>query len=254
MKLRHTIAEGTYAYSNLYLKKKTPVIVYAPGRVGSMGLIKNLRDADVFSFKVESFIDEKRGATQFCKKHVVDAKKSAKIITLVRDPVAIMSSYYFSKGTKGWLPEAKTALESGDVPALQKIFVSEVLRTKRLDSHLYWYENDFNPSLGFNIFDYTFDTQNQHTVIDHPQFPTLVVRTELSDLKKEATLNNFLGTTNIKITRENVRTEKVGTEIYKKFKESLSLPSDILEKIYTAPYAAHFFSNEEREQLRKKWS
>ena len=254
MKLLHTVGEGIYATKNLYLHKKSPVLVYAPGRVGSMSLIKNLRKAGVFSFKIESFVSEKRGATLFTKKHILDAEKKAKIITLARDPVAMMATYFYSKALRGWIREATDAHAAGDIPRLQEIFIETCLKTQRLDYHLYWYENDFAPSLGFSVFEYPFDTEKQFSIIEHERFPTLILRTELDDYIKSKAIQTFLGGTPVTLTRENIRTEKKGGEKYNEFKETLSIPVDILDKIYAAPYVTHFFSPEEIMNLKQKWS
>ena len=254
MNLGHKISEGVYAATNLYLKKKKPTIIYAPGRVGSMGLIKNLRDAGVYTFKVESFQNEDRGAVHFCKKNFIDSDKPTNIITLVRDPLAMMCTYYYSKMIRGWIPGAKEAYDKQDVKELQNIFINSCLNTNRLDSHLYWYEKDWLPSLDFSIFDYPFDTTRQYSSFNHDKYSVLTMRTELADQEKQLALEAFLQTKPINLTRENVRTEKPGSEGYAEFKNTLSVPEEILEKIYSASYLTHFFSSAEIESLKTKWS
>lgn len=228
--------------------------MYAPGRVGSMGLLKNLRQSNTFSFKVESFISENRGATKFCQHKILNSKRPANIITLVRDPMSIMCSYYFSKCIKGWIPGMKEALADKNIPLLQQTFIDEVLLSERLDSHLYWFENDFIPSIGYNIFDHPFSTENKYSVIKNELYPTLVMRTDLPDSEKSLAVSDFLDCPKITITRENVRSDRPGSDTYAEFKNSLSVPTDIIEKIYTAPVSTHFFSPTEQDEMRKKWS
>lgn len=254
MNMLHKFREATYAYNNLYLQKKSPVIVYAPGRVGSMGLIKNLREADIFSFKVESFASESRDAAFFCRKHILERGRAAKIITLVRDPLDIMTSYFMSKSDKGWIPGSQEALYNGDTCTMQKIFISEVLQTPRLDHHLFWYENEFIKNLELDIFTHPFDTKEKYSLIENIRFPTLVLRTELDDNKKQSLVNSFLNTNNVLITRENTQQQKKFYQTYLAFKKNLSVPQQALERIYTAPYVTHFFSPEEIKELVAKWS
>lgn len=254
MNLSHKVSESWYAASNLYFKKHKPTIIYAPGRVGSMGLIKNLRQAGVFTFKVESLLNEPQGAAKFSKRFIINTKRPVNIITLVRDPLSMMCTYYYSKMIRGWIPGAKEAYDEQDIKKLQEIFIESVLNTKRLDSHLYWYENDWERALGFSIFDYQFDKDKQYSTFDHEQYSVLAMRTELPDTEKQTVLEEFLGAKPISITRENIRTKKPGSEGYQEFKETLHVPTDILEKIYSAPYVTHFFTTEEIASLKQTWS
>ncbi len=247
------LKKGLYAYTKIYIKRESPVLVYAPGRVGSMGLLKNLRDVGIFSFKVESFKIERRGTTQFVKKHIINKKKPAHIISLVRDPVAIMGSYYFSKCSNGWIPDGSRALEKNDIKRLIDIFIEQVLKTERLNSHLYWFENEFYKYTGIDVFEHMFDTDNMFGIVEHELYPTLIIRTELDNTKKAEVINTFLGVKNVTITRENTRNKKDNADLYARFMSQLHIPLNLLEKIYSSPYSQHFFSDAERESLKAKW-
>lgn len=241
-------------YCKLYLKKTEPVIIFAPGRVGSMALHKNLSELGIFVFKLEFLNIGNSGAARFAIKHVFKSQRPAKIITIMRDPVTMMISYFFSKAAAGHLKEAHTAWKEKDVLQLQQLFIKEVLTSYRLDSHLYWYERDFVRATNINVFDHAFDTFNKHAIINHPIYPTLMLRTEMDDTIKATQISNFLHIPIFTLTRENTRSEKPDKELYERFKETLTLPTELLDKIYTAKVCTHFFGPEEIQSLRKQWS
>lgn len=254
MKIARFLSTAIYTVKNFWLLRKDPVIVYAPGRVGSMGLIKNLRKAGVFSFKVEFFNGKTSGSTKFVKKYILNSERHANFITLVRDPVDIMASYFFDKCAKGWLQNGKGALQSGDMITLNRLFIDVVLKTSRLDQHLYWFEEDFFENLGISALNIPFDHSQKIGQVSTDRFRILIIRTELDDTKKSDHINIFLGTNNVTITRYNQGKDKEYATTYKNFKEQLKIPGELIEKIYTAPYVTHFFSEEEIRSLKTKWS
>ena len=92
----HILTEGVYVVGNRYLKRRTPTLIYAPGRVGSMALFRDLREAGVFVFKTEILKHARHGTEDFTKRHIINAKIKVNIITLIRDPVAILCTYSVS--------------------------------------------------------------------------------------------------------------------------------------------------------------
>jgi hypothetical protein len=238
--------KAIWIYGNYFILKKTPVIIFAPGRVGSMALHKNLRDTGVFAFKVEFFEDDPRGSASFIVNHIFKKKRPAKIITIVRDPLSMMATYFFSKVAKGHLPEAHKAWVAGDTTKLNDLFIRDVLTSDRLEKHLYWYERDFKAATGIDIFAHPFSTEARTGVIDHHTYPTLILRTEMDDDVKGDAVANFLRLESLTITRENVRENRADAEHYKAFKEQIKIPTDLLTTIYTSPLAKHFLNDSER--------
>lgn len=252
MKFWHRIKEGLYAYSGLLMGEK-PVLICGPGRSGSMALLADLRRAGVYAFKVESFFSEHRGSVRFVKKHIL-SKNRVHIITLVRDPVSVMASYYFSKAGRGRIQGAKEALENENIDEMRRIFIDDVLRTTRTKRHLYWYEEEFKKALGIDVYAYPFETDKQQTVISHERYPTLILRTELDNDAKKQAVAKFLGITGLTVTLSNARAHKPLYELFQTFKKRLCLPADIIDELYSSPMAQHFFSKDEVRELKAKWS
>jgi hypothetical protein len=254
MDLIQKIRKALSAYVGLYIQKREPVVVLTPGRVGSIALNAGLRAVGVFSFKLEFIEKDLRGSASFLKKHIFQKDKPAKIITLVRDPIAMMLTYYMSKAYNGWLPEAQKALEAGDLDKLKEHFIDDVLTTERLFSHTNWFKNDFQRVTGINVYDYPFDTNKQWSIVENGLYPTLIIRTELDDTIKVSVIRGFLKNDAFTLLRENTAESKPYKETYVQFKNTLALPIELLDTIYSSVYCTHFFSPEEISTLKSKWS
>ena len=255
-RLYHRLIEGVYAVGNRYLKRRTPTLIYAPGRVGSMALFSDLREAGVFVFKIESLKRKNFRAQRFARRHIIDAKIKVNIITLIRDPIAMLCTYYFSRVIRdpALVPEASEAYRNGDTATLQDIFINDFLTSEVLDRYLRWYEDDWEPQLGFSFFDHPFDIAKQCGRFDHGRYRVLALRTELADEHKAEAVAGFLNLPGIVLTRRNVRAKRSEGKLYQEFKKTLVLPPEILDKVYDSPLCQHCFSQSEQEALRRKWS
>lgn len=247
----HKLVTALY---KLYIRRLPIVLLYAPGRVGTMGLYKKLLPYPLLTFKIESTAIDKRGTARLAHHLVLNRNRPAKIITLVRDPVEMMIGYFYSKAYWGHLPGAREALEQGDVAALQQCFITQVLQTPRLDYHLYWFEQEYRPQTGIDVFTYPFDPTEKSIVISDKTYPTLIMRTDLSDEEKGQQINTFLNISGLHVDKQNVRETKPLSDTYATFKETLQLPPPLLDKIYTSAYCTHFFSSDEIKEKSAQWS
>jgi hypothetical protein len=253
MSLLKKITTATHLYTHAYLFRTEPVLVYAPGRVGSISMIQALQSAGIFSIKVEWLDYKTRGTVRFCKKHIVDERKPAKVITLVRDPVEIVSSLFFSKASRGHLPLGHQAIQAYDLAQLQKAFETEMLNSELLPAHLYWYEQEFQPHLGVDVFSHPFDTEKKHGLIADDTYPTLILRTDLPDGDKEQQVKDFLKISNFSIERLNVKAARNKGDLYREFTSQLTVPKTWLDTIYSSPYAQHFFSQQEITDAKQRY-
>jgi hypothetical protein len=76
----------------------------------------------------------------------------------------------------------------------------------------------------------------------------------LGDRDKERAIAGFLGLDEFEIVRSNVRSEKPTGKKYEEFKKRIRMPPALLDRIYDSKFARHFYSNEERDLFRKRWS
>src|SRR5690242_10407916 len=100
-RLSHKVSLAVNNYWNLYGKQRMPIAVFCTGRVGSMAMFYTLEGYGFFTFKIEHLANEEQrshfGNSEWFYKHVVQAGRSAKIISIARDPLALMISDFFNK-------------------------------------------------------------------------------------------------------------------------------------------------------------
>jgi len=253
MSIINKIRTGLNNYIELYLHRRQPVIVYTPGRVGSMSMIYALKKARVFAIKVERLENENWGSVRFCRNHIIKKNRSAKIVTLIRDPLEILISLFFSKAHRGHLPKAHNALLKNDLDGLQEAFVEELLNDYYLTEYVYWFENEFQPHTGIDIFNHTFNPSTGYEIVNHNTYPTLILRTDLTNETKEEHIKNFLGLEEFKLNNLNTKSKSQYGDIYKQFQSRLKLEPKWINKIYNSNYAQHFFLPEEIQKNKLQY-
>lgn len=246
---------------------EVPVIVYQMGKVASTAVARCLRAQcpnPVYQVHrmTEDYIDEvyethRRGRFapmlpydyrgRLLYKRIVEPRKPAYLISLVRDPVARnISGYFQNRVQTTGVPVTELDL---DVPALTEDF----LETYPYEVALEWFDRELKRTTGIDIFAHAFDPEQGHRTVQEGPFQLLVVRTDLPDEEKGVALGEFLGET-VEIRRFHESADKAYAEKYAAFKSSVELPDSYLDRMYDSRLARHFFSTDEIDRLRARWS
>lgn len=255
--LPYKISRAVKVYSNMYLLRKTPVLIYTPGRVGSTGLYMTLDKLGQFVIHVHTFNEEELttkdqpGTTLWAYRHVLLAEQPAKIITLVRDPVALLISDFFNK--LKWLAGAKDAYNHLSIDELCDLFRTRYFDDGRHLLKLNWFEDEFNPALKVDVYAHPFDVERMVGSFSEHIYDVLILRTEADDTIKAEAVAEFLGIAPFEIERVNEASHRAYADIYRDFKQKIWLPPNHLDTIYQSRYATHFFTEGQRQAFRQKW-
>lgn len=106
---------------------------------------------------------------------------------------------------------------------------------------LRWFEEDFQPATGINVYDHPFDTEAAWGQIQVDGFRVLLLRYEqLADLQRQ--IGDFVGKPRLKLTRENTSAGKdIPFDLKWIAEEGRALmPTRLVERIYSSTYATHF--------------
>jgi hypothetical protein len=119
---------------------------------------------------------------------------------------------------------------------------------------LTWLDAEVKTHFGIDIFQHPFPIERGYTAISHDNVSLLVLRCDLDDRTKAQAIADFIGLDKFEILRSNVASDKNYASPYSMFKQRIKLPPALLDQMYDSKFARHFFSREERELFRKRWS
>lgn len=170
-----------------------------------------------------------------------------KIVTLVREPIGRNISAYFQNLDFWWKrPDAHR-----NIP-MSKL-VDRFLRDFPHHEPLTWFDNEFRPATGVDVYSLPFPQQRGFQQIHAGPLEILVLRHDLDDRIKASCLGMLLAIDDFRLLRENTAEGKRYREKYKEFQKSVRLPPTYIDEMLGSRYTRHFFPREEIEQIRGRW-
>jgi hypothetical protein len=177
---------------------------------------------------------------------IIQPKHPAKVITLIRDPFERNISAYFENSKKTTQPHTN---RSDFIAELIHDFLQTSHHTLATD----WYQKEFNPTLGIDIFKQSFNQNLKWARYDHELYDLLVLRIDLPDSIKKHTISDFLNIKDLELNPSNQTQSKSINSIYRDFKQTIQFPKDLGESILNSAYTRHFFSEKEINAMSSKW-
>jgi hypothetical protein len=171
----------------------------------------------------------------------------ARIVSLVRDPVARNISFYFETLDVLW--QTARAHERFNVERLLAEFHERFRHERGID----WFDNEFKPVLGIDIYAHAFPHDLGYVRIDSGPYEVLIMRHDLDDRVKERCLADLVGVSSVSLTPKNVGAQKPYADVYREFLRRVELPEDYVNRLLESKYARHFYSPEEIARFRAKW-
>jgi lipopolysaccharide biosynthesis protein len=255
-----------------------PIIVFQMGKVGSRSMVISLRnslkhsslDVNVYHIHMLEGIDEyerqvvpQRKVPAPLIEHLdncrklkakIDADKFSRwnIISLVREPVSRNISTFFQVLPEEF-PDWRTRYETGNltIQMLQDMFLS---RTGIHQGAENWFEGQLRPLTQVNVFDLDFSKEKGYQIYENgSRFRVLLLRMEDLDKVAKTAVKQFIGLDHFQLIRENESSNKDYFEIYEAFKR-FPFPADYIDRAYSSKYVRHFYTAEEIERFRRKWT
>jgi Putative capsular polysaccharide synthesis protein len=178
---------------------------------------------------------------------LIGPRHPARIVSLVRDPVARNISFYFE--TLDLLWQIERPHERVPLERLLAEFHQRFTHERGID----WFDNEFKPVLGIDVYEHPFPHDKGYLRIDSGPYEVLLMRHDLNDRLKEKCLAELIGVPAVTLTPKNVGTQKSYANIYREFLNRIELPEDYVYGLLDSKYARHFYSPEERARFRSKW-
>ena len=182
-----SLKRGLQVYSEYYLRGRTPVIVYAMGRVGSIAIFRSLQEGGVFALHAHVLDPEnlkrkkgkRPGTSTWAYKNLICAGRPASIVSLVRNPLECMVSSYASRVRARFDPNH--GYENVSSEDLSEQFRRGYFENNRHRQILDWFDYEFKGALGVNVYDQPFSRAAGFGCFKHAQLNVLLLRTDLSD-------------------------------------------------------------------------
>ena len=238
-KIKEFIKEELYDKFKFHKKldKAVPVIVYQMGKVGSSSIYHPLKKAyhgvvaHTHQFNQNAWYWEVRKLHEL---FYSGKQKKFKIISLMREPVGRNVSEFFHRFT-----------QYAGIPIKESTLSLEEIKVRFLDNldhdfPLDWFDKNFKLHFEIDVYKKPFGEQG-FSFYETENIQILLMKHDLSDKKKEALVNNFLGINRFKIQVRNVGDKKDYSATYKKFKSEVNLPNWYLQKMYDSKYYKHFY-------------
>jgi hypothetical protein len=256
------------------------VLVYQMGKVGSVTLVASLKAADprLRVFHVHTLTNEgRRRAEDVFRRawrhrtmppdsvwrsgylmgriHRSHWRRPWTVITLVRDPVARNISSFFQV--------LDTELRYGYESRVREIGVEAVVRELQesfIDMYTQhdmpptWFDTELKTVFGVDAFAEEFPRQKGYRIYRAPQANVLVIKLEKIEGCAADAVQEFLGIDGLRLIHKNIGTEKYYSEGYGLFRKTVSLPDRYLRRMYDSKMVRHFYSPEEIEAFRTRWS
>lgn len=237
-----------------------PVIVAQMGKVGSTSVTKALAPLGIPVYQVhhldrahlDSVAEVLRAAGQdqehirhsyHVLTHIVGQSMPAKVISLVRDPVARNLSAF---------------IQNKDVLAQDARGVEDLIRTF-LGTYAHevpaeYFDLHIRPVFGIDVFATPFDHERKRLLAASGPYSLLVLRAEDPDEIKQAALRELLGRDDIAVARANVAANKKKySSVYAEFLSRIHLPGDYVDRLLSSKMARHFYTPEELAAFGERW-
>ncbi|TRU45390.1 MAG: AerL protein [Microcystis aeruginosa Ma_QC_Ch_20071001_S25] len=265
------------------LNNSSVIFVYQMGKVGSVNtyltLKKKLPDQAIYhihNLNSEHFskiweamqLDQHYHAftfghsciTKYLSEHIEEIKgqKSIKVITGVREPIARNISWFFQIIDCACVfPEFFIKYEKGLITMddiIKKFWSQNFVYGKQYD----WFEEELEAVFGIDIASIDFPKEKGYAIANFPDrnIELLVLKLEKLDSCLKEALETFLGVENLNCERLD-RADFLDENdylIYENLRKSLTFSDEYLEEIYDQPLVRHFYTDEEINKFKHKWS
>lgn len=262
-----------------FLFCRNTILVYSMPKTGSMSVFKTLQSLKITEMTfhthflsnddikqhqeniqrdIQKGINDSGSAKPLDKimfiRSLVETNKNKrwKIITLVRDPIQRnLSEFFYSLPKLKFDLDFKLKLTTERFQLLKKLFLQKQNYYYELIST--WFDRQIKRVFGIDVYDYSFPTENGYTIIKGKRAEILIIRLEdLNRCYKDA-FGEFFKIDDCVLINDNLAKEKIYASLYDKFQKRINFSEKFIEKMYSAGYTKHFYSEREINRFKEKW-
>lgn len=253
-------------------KKKPPVLILTPGKVGSSSVYRTLNKKLNKNYIFHIHYLSKEGIENSNISHLKSDRKSLplhlliskilykklmkfngelSIITLIREPISREISGFFQN-----IDFHKNDLEG------KNLFINEYETLKKINKILpnshksitNWINTELLNNFEIDIYSSNYPKQIGFKIFKKEHFNLLLLRTEdLDSSFKSSTKEFFKLEKGIELENYNVGNDKYYSKTYKQLKNKIKINNDALHSIIKSQYVQHFY-RDYTDEIMKKYS
>ena len=278
--LKRAYKENKYRqYLRGKLEQRKVILVHQMGKVASTSLVNSLEKLDsdmaichthyVKKESLDDFIQKYKAKKLPLDNYLIESQEISqfldrtsqdypwKIITIVREPIARNMSMFFENLDKGkqtnlYMPDFVEKYQSGvlEVDNLINNFLSQYPHEIPLN----WLDKEIKDVFGVDVYSFDFSHDKGYQIIEFKNVEILILRLESLQNCLQDAFSEFLGIDNFRLSNKNQAKQKTYFEVYSDFLNSIVLPQSYIDKMYSSKYMKHFYSQNEIDKFREKWS
>ena len=233
-------------------------MVYSPPKTGSTSVYQSLKARGINALEIHllsGYDKNSLGYTDILRdffaywKETIPEKKSIKVITIVRDPIARSISHAFQM----------VEVDHIKIKEPGKNIIDDAY--KRLgediasdDGYIFeWLKRELGGTFGIDIFDYTFDKEKGYMLIEKNNLKFLVMTLEKLNSNMKV-IGDFCGLSDFRLKRSNDGQSKWYNYLYRSSLKKITVPDKIKDFYYENNNSMKFFyGDEDIKRFRKKW-
>ncbi|MEH0020718.1 MAG: putative capsular polysaccharide synthesis family protein [Desulfobacter sp.] len=178
--------------------------------------------------------------------------KRVKIITIVREPISRNLSLCFQHFTD-FVRDDVTNRCFDDQKSSVEMFSHYLENKIDQKAGIYWFDREFLPTTGVDIYDFPFDREKGCTALQSGKYDILVLQLEKLNASMSS-IQEFLGLTEpVELVQKNIGRKKWYHLLYQEFKSAYAPPQSLVDEIYTSRFMKHFYSDADISRFRRKW-
>ena len=249
-----------YLFKIFYDLEKYPhaIWIYQPGKVGSSSIRKTLINynkkvvhfhwiksnvvAEMHLAEIENLFKNQVVRVESALKN----KRTTKIITLVRDPLARELSEFMQR----FMTEYVNLNIRNNIKDSAREFIEK--RLIENDEYM-WFDRELKELTGIDVYAYPFNKEKGYAWIRKDNVEILILKMEQMNENSEV-IGEFIGVSNLIIEKDNIGSQKHYKYIYEELKNELRISRNVVYKTYMENSRMdHFYTLSEKQKFLHKW-
>lgn len=217
------------------------ILIYQPGKVASSTVYKSILNYNKYTLHCHVLDNVKENNDTLLQLLEI---KTAKIISLVRDPVERQIAVMWQN-----IHQIHRYSADADFRDIEKNFFPEDF----VGGEFGWFDRQMKKVFNIDVFEYPFDQNKGYSIIKKGNIEVLLMKMERLNALEDV-IGTFLNIEKFKLDNENIGLEKAYRFAYRDYKKDFGLPKEVLENVYIKnEKTKHFYSEQERIAFYDKW-